>query len=370
MRPHLFFSIAALIFSIVTAGGQQTPEPDELLVGPISDEDLIHCEPIYSPRGIGLAGRDTRAKLAIINIWRGENPKDHLVALYPKCSLVGQAYVLAALWHFDQNAFKRLGAEFVTHGPIQVASGCIVSNESLTELVKDMQKTNCALAFSDPPLTSQEISQRADADIMVHYEAFRITDEWKKAEAGYLLGTPHEGMVGWSVEMTAKISKNSKMPFMIDWGWEEKDNAWSPTVNIEDITEVIQEIEETPFVQAINNRIFLDIYLETYSGNFHEPGTLDEALVKAAGYAGTNRLVKVLARSPTGPLILWHPEHSQFWLITWNLKISPEWCDSYKKQTGLELTDMEAASGWAATCDSSGALKMVRCREARTLEER
>lgn len=323
---------------------------------------------------------DTRAKLAIIKIWRGKNPKEHLLEIYPKCSLVGQAYVLAALWHFDRDAFRRLAADFARHqGPIETMVADIGSSESPSKLLEYMQETNCSLAFSDPPLTRKEIGRLIEADDRAHYKAFERTDEWKKAETKYRLGTPDEAMVGWTVELTPKTSK---MPFTIDWGWEQSNNVWSPTVSIGDITEVIHEIEETPFIRAVNDRTPLDIYLEAVSGNFHERETKDAsdpqgeeasfdiALVKAAGYSGTNRLVKVLARSNTGPLTLWHPEHSSFWLITWNLKISPEWREVYKKQTGLELTEMETASGWAATCDNAGALKMVRCPQAKTIDER
>jgi hypothetical protein len=132
---------------------------------------------------------------------------------------------------------------------------------------------------------------------MAQYETFRKTTEWKEAEAKYKLDSPNEAMVGWTVEITPKISK---IPFTIDWGWEVTNNAWRPTIDIDDITQVIHEIEETPFIQAINQRTPLDIYLEAVSGNFHERGTNDpsdplgqevffeKALVKAAGYAGTN----------------------------------------------------------------------------------
>ena len=173
------------------------------------------------------------------------------------------------------------------------------------------------------------------------------------------------------------------MPFTVDWGWEQSGTNWQPTVPIESVTEAIDEINKTPFIQDINKRVPLDIALYAEHGNFYraafasdmtakedEDAIRAKALVKAAGYTETNSLVQIIARSKEGPLLLWHPRKSRFWLITWNLKILPEWARAYKEQTGMEISDMETASGWIGTCDDEGALKMVRSPLSKTIAER
>ena len=349
---------------------------------PISDDDLIHCDPVYCPGRIGMTGRDTRAKLAIIKIWRGNNPKAHLLQLYPKCNVVGKAYVLAALWHFDATEFNNLSLEFERNkDPIEVMSADVGWSLRPSELVREMQRTNSTMAFDNPPLTREELERRIQADEITHYEALKKTGEWKKAEEKYKLDFPRAAMVGWEVEITRK---SSKLPFTVDWNWDENTGDWHPDISIEEITAVIDEIDAAAFIQDIHKHTPLDIYLETESENFYTHDLEDDLnrpqenkkiarikiLAKAAGFSGTNKWIEITARSEQVPLILWHPFGTQFWLITSNLKISPEWCDAYKKQTGIELTDMETASGWAATCDNTGTLKMVRCPEAKAIEER
>lgn len=367
--------IPSLLASLLVCNSAERPA-----VIDASDEALIHCSEPYCPRSFGMTGVDTAAKLAIIKIWRGPDPARVLKELFPKCNDTGKAYVLGALWHFDKEAFKQLVPGFINGHDMPVASYDMRWTEPRTSLVSSMQQTNSTLSFSSPPRTKEEIGAMIEADAEAKQAIFEKTLEWKKAAADYALDQPWEEIVGQTVTIK---KKKSNIPYTIDWGWEEISGHWQPTISIDEITEVIDEISGAAFIQAVNDRISLDIALYAVHGNFYRLGLSAEmtpqededairakALVRAAGYSGTNKLIQITARSSQGPLVAWHPQNSHFWLIVWNLKISPEWEKAYKEQTGLELADLETGSGWLATCDDAGVLKMIRSPLAKTIAER
>jgi hypothetical protein len=233
-----------------------------------------------------------------------------------------------------------------------------------------MQKKNCTLAFDHPPLTRDQIGAKIDAESKAKQLLFEQNPEWKTAATSYSLSEPCEGIIGQTVELKRK---NTEIPYTVDWGWEQSRGKWQPTISIESVTKVIDEINKTPFIQDLNKRIPLDFALYAEHGHFYrtdftsdmapkacEDAKRAKALIRAAGCAQTDDLVQIIARSKEGPLLLWRPRESHFWLISWNLKIFPEWAKAYKDQTGMDISDMDSSSGWIATCNDEGVLKMVR----------
>jgi hypothetical protein len=370
--------VMAMNFARRCAAQSTTPQID---AASAADEALIHCRGKYCRGSYGITGDDTAAKLAIIEIWRNLASAKHLVSLFPKCNGTGQAYVLAALWHLDPVSFRRLVPAFVNGDDVKVAAADVVWSETRSNLVQMMQQTNCSLAFRNPPLTREEIDKLIADDEASYKALFEKTEQWQKAVIEYELSAPGEGPVAG--RLVTMQRRGSGMPFSIDWSWKGIGGDWSPSIRFEDVSNVVAEIERTPFIQRINKEVPLDIALYAVNGNFYLQGmgqdmsqqededvTRAKALIRAVGFSGTNRLVQIIARSATGPLELWHPSNTHFWLISWNIKISHAWAEDYQKQTGLALTDLETASGWVGTCDDDGVLTMHRCALAKSIEER
>ena len=95
----------------------------------------------FSFGGIGVAGTMSQGERALREILKESDAVARLEGLLPQASPAGQLYAFVALRKHDQAAYQRALEKFrANDAEVKTARGCMLSQESFRDLVKEIEK--------------------------------------------------------------------------------------------------------------------------------------------------------------------------------------------------------------------------------------
>ena len=320
----------------------------------------------YSYGGWGLGAESNDGEVATWTIYHSPDAAQRLVQLFPRCGPSGQAYALAALYRLDKAAFRSLTNAFCSqNGDIHVASGCIGGVETRTELVKQLQRPNSALAFypSRPPYRSSSMQFRGDnRDV---YEEERKREEERTAAAARglealgssalrvftnLFGVEEatdlsDGSISglyfsgpeWSANLVPK--KQLAVKCMVEVVFPRSNNVFQVGIAPGDMMGALKEVSSVPFLRILDREsgvtgLRLRAAGDRLHWNSDEVIKIERALKTGSPLKDWAQIIIDVGSHPREYVEVFHPLGSDIYAVTGGFKVCADWRTQYRKLTG------------------------------------
>ena len=127
MKRWIFFLLAAALLTSVQLAG--------------AESDGLQSAGSFALGGVGVAGTMSAGERALREVLRKQDAVARLEAMIPNASPAGKLYALLGLRVRDHAAYERaLEKCRTTDAKVETARGCILSQESFRDLVKEIER--------------------------------------------------------------------------------------------------------------------------------------------------------------------------------------------------------------------------------------
>jgi hypothetical protein len=127
MKRWIFFLLAAALLTTVQPAG--------------AESDDLQSAGSFALGGVGVAGTMSAGERALREVLRKPDAVVRLEAMVPNASPAGKLYALLGLRIRDRAGYERALEECrATDAKVETARGCILSQESFRDLVKEIER--------------------------------------------------------------------------------------------------------------------------------------------------------------------------------------------------------------------------------------
>ena len=139
--PKPFCALLVVLLGCASDGASPAPYDETRRAFPSVEAAVLHLSQhaMLESKLVGIGGTESRGFIAFHSILDSPRPRQHLLSLARRGSVVGKIYGLIGLNHVDPAAYQELEAVVLReHGqePILVMLGCVGQTRTVAEVVR------------------------------------------------------------------------------------------------------------------------------------------------------------------------------------------------------------------------------------------